>query len=57
MVLESIPTALPWTDANFRVAADGERFLVMLPNEDERQQLLVVITDWRNDLRRLGDAK
>jgi Tol biopolymer transport system component len=57
VVLESIPTALPWTDANFRVAADGERFLVMLPNEDERKQVLVVITDWRNDLRRLGDAK
>jgi serine/threonine protein kinase len=57
VALESIPRALPWTWANFRVAADGERFLVMLPNEEERQQLLVVITDWRNDLRRLGDAK
>ena len=52
-----IPRALPWTSANFRVAADGERFLVMLPDEDERQQLLVVITDWRNELRRLGVAK
>jgi hypothetical protein len=57
VVLNSIPIAEDWTDANFRVGADGERFLVMLPNEDERQQSLVVITDWRNDLRRLGDAK
>jgi WD40 repeat protein len=57
VVLESIPRALPWALANFRVATDGERFLVLLPNEEERQQLLVVITDWRNELRRLGVAK